>query len=379
MGEVFLNSRHIGILVGRNTGLFGVVSWLARVGCVIGLGWLGGSPGMKRIVTLLLIAAPCFGQQSQQAIRNLNALVGKRVIVQRATVLCSPGTFNMVQGYVGKEGNVISVKPSNIRRLSDAALSRLRPDARAMMEEQYNAATILLQFDDGTKLDTCYAINPGRIAAYLELAPGQVLQPEAQAANPSVPAPSSPLNTEVPKNLLPDETVKQALAGAGRGRWARLEDMGLGAAQGNQVPSITLYMPEAVLAIQAESAKSQFKKYEPTEDERRNALMIVAEGYAGKTITEGCTSITRVVLLSDRSGGIVTEAYQSQPLSETWANNFGATNHCQALQAKFSLDDVHRVRAAAPNGEFLVAVFSGSVNTKMYKVKKKHQSKLGLD
>jgi hypothetical protein len=342
---------------------------------------------MKRIVTLLLIVAPCLGQQSQQSIRNLNALVGKRVIVQRATVLCSPGTFNMVQGYVGKEGNVVSVKPSNIQRLSDAALSRLRPDARAMMEEQYNAATILLQFDDGTKLDTCYAINPGRIAVYLELAPGQVLQPEAQAASPSAPASpvsvpsySSASNTEVlPKNLLPDETVKQALAGVGRGRWARLEDMGLGAAQGNQVPSITLYMPEAVLAIQAESAKSQFKKYEPTEDERRNALMIVAEGYAGKTITEGCTSITRVVLLSDRSGGIVIEAYRSQPLSETWANNFGATNHCQALQSKFSLDDVHRVRAAAPNGEFLVAVFSGSVNTKMYKVKRKHQSKLELD
>jgi hypothetical protein len=29
------------------------------------------------------------------------------------------------------------------------------------------------------------------------------------------------------------------------------------------------------------------------------------------------------------------------------------------------------------NGEFLVAVFSGSVNTKMYKIKRKHQSKLG--
>jgi hypothetical protein len=40
--------------------------------------------------------------------------------------------------------------------------------------------------------------------------------------------------------------------------------------------------------------------------------------------------------------------------------------------------DVRKVKAAAPNGEFLVAVFAGSVNTKSYKIKKKHQSKLGL-
>jgi hypothetical protein len=33
----------------------------------------------------------------------------------------------------------------------------------------------------------------------------------------------------------------------------------------------------------------------------------------------------------------------------------------------------------APNGEFFVAVFAGTVNTKMYKIKPKHQSKLGLN
>jgi hypothetical protein len=106
--------------------------------------------------------------------------------------------------------------------------------------------------------------------------------------------------------------------------------------------------------------------------------MVVAQGYAGKTIASGCTSITRVVLLSDASGGVVKEAYLSEPLGETWRNNFGATNECQALWAKFSLDDVGKVREAAPNGEFLVAVFSGSINTKTYKIKKKHQSKLSL-
>jgi hypothetical protein len=66
-------------------------------------------------------------------------------------------------------------------------------------------------------------------------------------------------------------------------------------------------------------------------------------------------------------------------LEETWRNDFGATNQCQALPAKFSLEDVWTVRAAAPNGEFLVAVFADTVNTKMYKIKRKHESKLSLD
>jgi hypothetical protein len=133
--------------------------------------------------------------------------------------------------------------------------------------------------------------------------------------------------------------------------------MGLMAAQGDQQPSISLYMPDAVLAIQSSSAKKQHTQYTPSEEEKRRALMIVAEGYAGKTITEGCTSITRIVLLSDPSGGIVEEAYLSEPLDETWHNNFGARNHCQALRAKFSLDAVRRVRAGARNGEFLRGCF----------------------
>jgi hypothetical protein len=219
-----------------------------------------------------------------------------------------------------------------------------------------------------------------------ELAPGQSLQPDAQTAS-AAPATASlasaaataPNPTVQPASILSDEEVKLALNGQGRDHWVSIQDMGLMAAQGNQVPTITLYMPDAVLAIRAESAKKQFTHFEPSEEDRRRSLMIVAQGYAGKTMAEGCTSITRVVLLSDPSGAIVEEAYLSEPLGETWRNSFGATNHCQALRTKFSLDDVHRVRAAAPNGKFLVAVFSGTVNTKMYKIKHKYQSKLGLN
>jgi hypothetical protein len=190
------------------------------------------------------------------------------------------------------------------------------------------------------------------------------------------PAPIIPGPFVHPNGLLSDSEVQAAIAGRGRDHWVQILDMGLGAAGGNQWPSISLYMPEAVLAIQAQSARSQFTGYEPSEEEKRRSLMIVAEGWAGKTITEGCTSVTRIVLLSERSGGMVLEAYQSQPLPQTWRNSFGATNQCQALQAKFLLDEVYRVKAAAPNGKFFVAVFAGTVNTKMYKVKTKYQRRL---
>jgi len=92
----------------------------------------------------------------------------------------------------------------------------------------------------------------------------------------------------------------------------------------------------------------------------------------------GCTSITRIVMLSNPSGGIVKEAYLSKASSEVWKNGYGASNACEDLSARFSLDDVRQVKAAAPNGEFYIAVFSGSTNTKNYKIKKKYQEKMGL-
>ena len=334
-------------------------------------------------MVLLVAVVPCLGQQ-QSPIQDLNLLVGKKVIAQRVP-LCQPGTYTVILTYAGKQAEVISLKPFNAAHMTQAAMNRLPPELRATMEDMQKAATILVRFEDGTQLDTCAPIGPGKLADYFELVPGQTLQSSAQASTAptattelaSSASATSNLSTQ-PADTLSTDQVRLALSGNGRDHWVLIEDQGLMAAQGNQVPSITLYMPEAVLAIRAESAKKQFTAYEPTEEDKRQSLMIVAQGYAGTTIAEGCTSITRIVLLSDPSGRVVKEAYLSEPLDETWRNGFGATNQCQSLRAKFSLDDVRKVKAAAPNGEFLVAVFSGTVNTKMYKIKKKHQSKLGL-
>jgi hypothetical protein len=341
------------------------------------------------LVMVVMIAIACFGQEQQSSIQDFNVLVGKQVIVQRIP-LCQPGTYNAVLTYSGKQATVVSLKPNKLPYpMSQAVLNKMTPETRGMIEDQMKAATLLLQFEDGTKLDTCAPIGPSKFSDSFELAPGQTLpaSPSLIAAPtptpiPNVVATAPPVTTAKPPQaagMLSDEEVKLALEGKGKDHWVLIQDMGLMAAQGNQVPTISLFMPDAVLGIQAQSAKKQFTHYEPTEEDKRKSLMIVAHGYAGKTLAEGCTSITRIVLLSDSSGGIVKEAYLTEPLSETWRNGFGATNECQALRAKFSLDDVQTVRQAAPNGEFFVAVFSGSVNTKMYKIKKKHQSKLTLE
>jgi hypothetical protein len=349
---------------------------------------------MKKVfVMVVIVAIACFGQE-ESSIQDFNVLVGKQVIVQRIP-LCQPGTYTTVLTYSGKQATVVSLKPFKLPYpISQAVLDKMQPAARAMIQDQMKAATLLLQFDDGTKLDTCAPIGPSKFSDSFELAPGQTLPPSSPsvataptpsptpAPTPNVVATASPVTTTNPPQaagMLSDEEVKLALEGKGKDHWVLIQDMGLMAAQGNQVPTISLFMPEAVLGIQAQSAKKQFTHYEPTEEDKRKSLMVVAHGYAGKTIAEGCTSITRIVLLSDSSGGIVKEAYLTEPVSETWRNGFGATNEFQALRAKFSLDDVQTVRQAAPNGEFLVAVFSGSVNTKMYKIKKKHQSKLTLE
>jgi hypothetical protein len=311
------------------------------------------------------------GEEQQESKQVLNSLVGTLVTVQRMP-LCRPGTYSVVLSYAGKQAKVVSTKPSKIAPVSQAVMESLTPQARAMIEDGRNAASVLVQFDDGTQLDTCVPILPSKLSDYFELASGQTLQPVAQD-------PITPTHPALQPELLSGDEVKLAMSGNARSHWVFIEDEGFMAAQGNQVPAITLLMPEAVLAIQSDSAKKQFTQYVPSEEDKRRSLMIVAQGYAGKTIAEGCTSITRIVLLSDRSGGVVQEAYLSEPLGETWRNGFGATNECQSLRVKFSLADVHKVRAAAPNGEFLVAVFAGSVNTKVYKVKRKHQSKLGLE
>jgi hypothetical protein len=327
---------------------------------------------------ILLLAAGGFGQgqlgMPELTIQDAAQLLGKKIIVNRLP-LCEPGTYKPDLMHAGMQATVVSAKPSKIPVLSKSVLDKLSPDMRDLMVDQQRAALLLLQFEDGTSRDTCAAIGPKKLAEYIELAPGQTLEPVAPGAAAS---PVAPESVTQPVSEISNEEVSSALSGHGKDHWVRIDDMGLMAAQGVQAPSVTLFLPDALIAMRNESAKKQYIKYEPTQEDRQNVLTAVAEGFVAETVQGGCTSITRIILLSDQSGNVVKEAYFSEPLGEAWRNAYGASNYCQALRAKFSLEDVQQVRAAAQDHEFYIAVFSGSTMTKMYKVKNKHQSKLGL-
>lgn len=186
------------------------------------------------------------------------------------------------------------------------------------------------------------------------------------------------------QEFLSDSAVQSAIGGNCKGHSAVLTDKAtaiataLMAVPANQEPSIGLYMPECILAIKSASARKQFLRYVPDTEDRRRSLTIVANGWIGGTIGAGCASITRIVLVSDKSGRVTKEAYLSDALPSNWQNGYGATNSCQDLRAKFRLSDVAAVAAAAEKKEFYVAVFAGGTNTKMYKVKEKFLGDLGL-
>jgi len=192
---------------------------------------------MKRAISMFLVAEACFGQQQTPAVQDLNLLVGLEVIAQRMP-LCRPGTFTIVTDYADKHAKVISLKPSNVQRVSAGNMSKLTPELRAFLEDTQKAATILVQFADGTQLDSCGPVSPSRLPNYFELAPGQTppaVQPpiahpptvQTPAAVPMVStapetnvAPAAPVMSKVEKprpvrsaSNLSDEEVSRAIRG----------------------------------------------------------------------------------------------------------------------------------------------------------------------
>jgi hypothetical protein len=161
------------------------------------------------LVSLFLVLRVAVCQESP--IRGLNVLIGKQVIVQR-TALCQPGTFTYSLAYAGKQGTVVSLKPSNLLPLTPGAINRLSPAARALVEDQQKAATILVRFEDGAQLDSCAPIAPSRLSDHFELAPGQTLE-AAPASAPVPTSPPAPPSSPVPAaNLQPATTTLSSTA-----------------------------------------------------------------------------------------------------------------------------------------------------------------------
>lgn len=131
-------------------------------------------------------------------IKDLNQLVGRKVVVQRMP-LCEPGTYKTVLAYSDKSAVVISIKASTLfpYPVSPSALARMTPEARAMVEDQQKAATVLVQVEDGKQLDTCAPVGPARISEYLVLAEGETLAADT-AARPSQSTPTSATGNALP-------------------------------------------------------------------------------------------------------------------------------------------------------------------------------------
>jgi hypothetical protein len=324
---------------------------------------------------LCAVAISCSGQPQ---VKDLKSLIGKKATAQRMPFY-QPGTYTRIPpSYAGQEVTIIDVKPSSMfaamLTLSPAQLASLPAESRATIENAKGAAILVVQFPDGTKADTGPApVMPSTLSTYLEVIEDNQTTTAPAALNDA----RRDSQTSMASGDLFSQKAEEA---TGKDHTVAIMDGGVGAPSATPlVASITLFMPEAVIAMKSASARSQFLKYSPSDEDRQRALMIQAHGAAGRTIQEGCTSITRVVLLSDPAGRVVKEAYYSEPATQVWKNGYGATNECDDLIVKFWLKDVEDVKSAASNREFFVAVFSGSVNVKTYKVKRKFQVKLGLN
>ena len=172
-----------------------------------------------RYLALFFLCLAAIAQVPSPPIQDLNVLIGKKVIVQR-TVLCPPATFKWTLDYAGKTATVISVKPGPQIALRPRRPEQLPPGTRALLEDQRRAATILVQFEDGTLLDSCMAISPAQLSEHFELAPGQIL--EAAPAPPSdptptmvpTPTPTPDIQTPTPASSVPSTTAAPSITAA---------------------------------------------------------------------------------------------------------------------------------------------------------------------
>ena len=115
--------------------------------------------------------------------------------------------------------------------------------------------------------------------------------------------------------LSPGE-VQAAISGHGRNHHVYLSDIG-----GNFLrdmatamtdcstcstvdAGILVYLPDALIALHSELARRQYLPYTPVKEDLQRSLTVFAQGWVG-TITTGCQSITRIVLLSDVQGTVV--------------------------------------------------------------------------
>ena len=130
----------------------------------------------------LAFGGQAFGQVDQKKLPDdVRLLIGKHVVVGRLP-LCIPNTYTANLSYAGKQATVISVKNSQFAvQPSQTVLNRIPPNIRAGMEDTAKGGTVLFQFEDGTKLDTCVARKASELFQEVELAAGETITVPVEA------------------------------------------------------------------------------------------------------------------------------------------------------------------------------------------------------
>lgn len=178
---------------------------------------------------------------------------------------------------------------------------------------------------------------------------------------------------------LSDAEVAAAVAAKPDSGFVYIEDMGFTTPSSckAQIPSEAIFTPAGWVNVQSINARKQYLPFNPTEDDKLRVLRIISKGCAdGTAAGPVCDTISRVALLSDKSGRVVVEATNQHPVTQSWQNGYGASTACSALVSQFSLPDVKKVQNS--KGEFLIATFNGTQLLKTWTVKEKHVKKLGL-
>lgn len=180
-------------------------------------------------------------------------------------------------------------------------------------------------------------------------------------------------------DLLSDSEIAAAIAAPANSGFVFIEDGGFStpSACQAQMPSEALFTPLGWIHAQNLNAKRSFLPFNPSDDDKLRALRIVSKGCAnGSSAGPVCDTISRVALLSDKSGTVVVESFRQYALTQAWQNGYGASASCSGLVSLFPIPDLQKIRNG--KGEFLIATFSGSQLLKIYTVKEKHLKKLGL-
>jgi len=203
---------------------------------------------------------------------NMKTLVGKQAVVQRMPFYQS-GTYQLIPNtYAGQTATIVEVKPSAMFAaisLTPVQMASLPQQSKDSIENLRSACTVVIQFADGTKADTgAIPVMPSTLPSYLQVLDDHQLPAISVSAIGATPvsvtlASESSLAIQL-SDILPEDQVQLAIKGNGKDHWTRILDGGMGANPFNPlVASITLYMPEALLALQSASAKAHSTSQHP--------------------------------------------------------------------------------------------------------------------